>query len=196
MTSTESLTLDASDPRFYEEPNRPAYLQIHAEHPVYKVDAAHSDPFWNVCTHELIREVGQDTDLYTSEYGVHLVNSAFATTGQEQIVNALKPAIIMPTAEHRRLRSPINAFFRHDRIGEMEDQVREVVRGLLDEIEPDVEVDFMKAFGSRVPIRVIARLFGVGFEREDDFAAWGDAVLTSFEPGNEPDLAALGELAQ
>ncbi len=196
MAGTDSLTLDASNPRFYEEPNREAYLRIHAEHPIYKVDAEYSDPFWNVCTHELIKKVGVDTDLYTSEYGVHLVNSAFTTTGQEELTNALRPAIITPTEEHRRLRSPINPFFRHDAIGRMEDQVREIVRGLLDEIEPGAEVDFIKAFGSRVPILVIAELMGVSGEREKDFGRWGDAVLTSFEPGNEPDLAALGELAQ
>jgi len=196
MTSTESLTLDASDPRFYEEPNRPAFLKIHAEHPIYRVGAAYTDDFWNVCSHELIREVGQDTDLYTSEYGVHLINSAFATSGQEDLVNALRPAIITPTEEHRRLRSPINPYFRHKAIGRMEDQVREVITGLLDEVEPDVEVDFVKDFASRIPIRVIALLFGVGYEREGDFGEWGDAVLTSFEPGNEPNLAALGGLAQ
>jgi cytochrome P450 len=196
MTTTESLTLDASDPRFYEEPNRPAFLQIHAEHPIYRVDAEYSDPFWNVCSHELIKEVGQDTDLYSSEDGVHLVNSAFATSGQEELVNALRPAIITPTEEHRRLRSPINPYFRHKAIGRMEDQVRDVITGLLDEIEPDTEVEFMEAFGTWVPIRVLAQLFGVGTEREKDFAEWGDAVLISFEPGNEPNLAALGELAQ
>ena len=190
------LTLDASDPRFYEEPNREAYLRIHAEHPIYLVDAEHSDPFWNVCTHDLIREVGQDTDLYTSEDGVHLVNTAFATSGQEDLANALRPAIIRSTEEHRQVRGPINPFFRHDRIGEMEDGIRATVRSLLDEIEQGVEVDFMEAFGSRVPILVIAQLMGVSAERERDFGEWGDAVLTSFEPGNEPNLAALGELAQ
>jgi hypothetical protein len=43
-----SLTLDASDPRFYQEANRPAYLRIHAESPVYFVEAQYSRPFWNV----------------------------------------------------------------------------------------------------------------------------------------------------
>ena len=60
--------LDASDPRFYAEDNRPAYLQIHATDPVYWVEAEHTQPFWNVCRHDLIRDVGQDGDLFTTEF--------------------------------------------------------------------------------------------------------------------------------
>ena len=34
MARTGSLTLDASDPAFYAEANRAAYLRIHADNPV------------------------------------------------------------------------------------------------------------------------------------------------------------------
>jgi cytochrome P450 len=195
MTATYQLTLDASDPRFYEEANRPAYLRIHAEHPIYRVDAAHAKPFWNVCTHELIREVGKNVDLFTTEYGVHLENTAFETSGVEGLVNALKPANILPAKEHRRVRGPLNQHFRHDRIGEMESEIRRIATTLLDEITPGVEADFMPAFAARVPLQVTAALLGVSTEREHDFAHWSDAVLKSFEPGSEPDWPAIGALA-
>jgi cytochrome P450 len=195
MTATHSLTFDASDPRFYEEANRPAFLEIHAADPLYRVEAAYAKPFWNVCSHTLIREVGKNVDLYTTEFGVHLENTAFETNGVEGLVNALKPANILPAKEHRRVRGPLNPHFRHDRIGEMEDGVRRIVTGLLDAIEPGAEVDFMRAFAARVPLQVTAALLGVSTEREHDFAAWSDAVLSSFEPGSEPDWVAIGALA-
>ena len=195
MTTTDELTLDASDPRFYEEANRPAYLRIHAEHPIYRVDAAYAKPFWNVCTHELIREVGKDVELFTTEFGVHLENTAFETSGVEGLVNALKPANIQPAKEHRRLRGPLNPHFRHDVIGQMTDHVREIVTVLLDEIEPGVAADFMQAFAARVPLQVTAALLGVSTEREHDFSDWADAILKSFEPGSEPDWPAIGALA-
>ena len=195
MTTTDELTLDASDPRFYDEANRPAYLRIHAEHPVYRVDAAFAKPFWNVCTHDLIREVGKDVGLFTTEYGVHLENTAFETSGVDGLVNALKPANIQPAQEHRRLRSPLNPHFRHDVIGQMTDEVRRIVGALLDEIETGVARDFMAAFAARVPLQVTAALLGVSTERERDFAHWADAVLNSFEPGSEPDWPAIAALA-
>ncbi|HEX6390718.1 MAG TPA: cytochrome P450 [Solirubrobacteraceae bacterium] len=190
------MTLDASDARFYDERNRPAYLRIHAEHPVYRVDAAHSAPFWNVCTHDLIREVGKNAELFTTEHGVHLENTAFETAGTEGLVNALRPANILPAAEHRRVRAPLNPHFRHDVVARMEHDTRAIVRRLLDDIEPGVEVDFMAAFAARVPLQVTALLLGVGVEREHDFARWADAILTSFEPGSTPDWDAIGALAQ
>ena len=195
MGATHELTLDASDPRFYDEANRPAYLRIHAEHPVYRVDAAYAKPFWNVCTHDLIREVGKDVELFTTEFGVHLENTAFETSGVEGLVNALKPANIQPAKVHRRLRGPLNPHFRHDVIGQLTDEVRAIVTVLLDEITPGEPTDFMSAFAARVPLQVTAALLGVSTEREHDFADWADAVLKSFEPGSEPDWPAIGALA-
>jgi cytochrome P450 len=194
VTATEQLTLDASDPRFYEERNRPAFLRIHAEHSMYKVDAAFAKPFWNVCTHELIREVGKNVELFTTEYGVHLENTTFETSGGEGLVNALKPANILPPKEHRRVRAPLNPHFRHDRIGKLDDEIRGIVGTLLDGVVTGEETDFMRAFAARVPLQVTAALLGVSTEREHDFARWADAILNSFEPGSEPDWPAIGEL--
>jgi cytochrome P450 len=190
---SDLLTLDASDPRFYDEANRPAYLEIHAADPVYLVDAAYAEPFWNVCRHDLIREVGKQPVLFTTEYGVHLENTTFATAGAEAMANALKPPNILPASEHQRQRAPLNPHFRHDAIGRMEDDVRQMVRDLLDEVEPGAVSDFMSAFAARVPLRVTARLFGVSVDREPDYMRWGDAIVRSFEPGSEPDWEAVGE---
>ena len=58
------------------------YLDLDRRHQ-FRVDAAYTKPFWNVCTHELIREVGKDVELFTTEFGVHLENTAFETSGVE-----------------------------------------------------------------------------------------------------------------
>jgi cytochrome P450 len=194
-TTTPSLEFDASDPRFYEEANRPAFLEIHSRGPVYKVDAAFAKPFWNVCTHELIREVGKNVELFTTEFGIHLENTAFETSGVEGLINALKPANILPAKEHRRVRAPLNPHFRHDVIAKLTDEVEAIVTGLLAEITPGEPVDFMQTFAARVPLQVTAALLGVSTARERDFAVWANAVLNSFEPGSEPDWEAIGGLA-
>src|SRR5207245_2830021 len=124
-------TLDASDPRFYGESNREAFLQIHAAQPVYKVDAAYAEPFWNVCRHDLIREVGKHVDLFTTESGVHLENSAFQTAGSDAgqgLIAALRPANILPAEEHRKVRAPLNPHFRHHSVQRLEVEVRGIVR--------------------------------------------------------------------
>lgn len=199
-TRSEGLTLDASDPRFYMEANRPAYLEIHAGDPVYWVEAEHTQPFWNVCNHELIREVGKNAELFTTEFGVHLNAAAFTVKSSDDespgagLPVALTPANIMDAANHRRVRAPINPHFRHDHVAKLEQGVREEIRRILVALEPGVETDFVPAFATRVPLLVTTRLLGVSTDREHDFETWANVVLESFEPGAVPDFAALGEM--
>jgi len=152
-------TVDASDPLFYTEANRPAYLHIHADDPVYWVEAEYTQPFWNVCRHELIRQVGQDGELFTTEFGVHLNAAAFdvkrdlqsSSSLTAELPVALRPANIMDAAGHRRLRVPINQHFRPAMAAQLEPAIRAEIRDILDAIEPGQEADFMRAFASREP---------------------------------------------
>jgi cytochrome P450 family 142 subfamily A polypeptide 1 len=72
--------------------------------------------------------------------------------------------------------------------------VREEVRRILDALAPGVEQDFKAVFANRVPLLVTTRLLGVSTEREHDFELWADTVLSSFEPGAQPDFEALGNM--
>lgn len=193
------ITRDASDPAFYAEPNRTTYLGIHAEDPVYWVDAQYTQPFWNVCRHDLIRQIGQDGELFTTEFGVHLnaaafdVKSAGGGPGAELPV-ALRPANVMDAAGHRRLRGPVNEYFRPRAAADLEDAVRQEIRGILDAIETGATGDFVAAFATRVPLLVTTRLLGVSTEHEHDFELWANTILESFEPGATPDFAAVGAM--
>lgn len=102
----------------------------------------------------------------------------------------------MDVKDHRRVRGPLNPHFRHDEIRGLEPEMREMVRGLLDEIQPGEELDFMRAFAARVPLLVTTKLLGVSAEREHDFERWADAILTSFEPGSSPDWPAIAEMVE
>ena len=193
------LTMDASDPHFYTEANREAYLEIHADDPVYWVDARYTQPFWNVCRHDLIREVGQQGELFTTEFGVHLNAAAFdiKTTGTNPasaLPVALRPANVMDAASHRRVRNPINTKLRPGAVAGLETAFRAELRGLLDQVPVGGPTDFMAAFATRVPLLVTTRLLGVSPEREHDFATWANIILESFEPGATPDFQAIGEM--
>lgn len=140
-TSTAGVTLDASDPGFYAESNRPTFLQIHRSDPVYWVDAKHTQPFWNVCHHDLIREIGQDCELFTTEFGVHLNAAAFdVKTSDDQpsggltadLPVALRPANVLDAENHRRVRNPVNPHFRPRAVLVLETAIRREVRSLLD----------------------------------------------------------------
>ncbi|HZZ50380.1 MAG TPA: cytochrome P450 [Pseudonocardia sp.] len=190
--------LDASDPGFYVESNRPTFLAIHRDNPIDWVEAEHTQPFWNVCRHDLIREIGSDGELFNTEFGVHLNAAAFEvkTSGGPGagLPVALRPANVMDAPGHKRLRGPVNQHFRPGIALKLEQTVREEIRGILDSIDPGSEADFMPAFATRVPLLVTTRLLGVSTDREHDFEVWANTVLESFEPGATPDFGALGEM--
>jgi cytochrome P450 len=202
------LTLDASDARFYQEENWAAYLCIHSTDPVYRVDAQFSRPFWNVCKHEYCKQVGMDLDLFSTEYGVHLEDTAFdlkpdesaAAAAQAAASDPLRAALFPPclvdSATHKRYRAPVNPPFRHERIAGLEGAVRAHIRSVLDTVEPDVEIDFMTAFASRIPLLVTAELLGVSAEHEHDFEHWSRQIIQQSEPGFEPDWPALAAMVQ
>ncbi|SKX96321.1 cytochrome P450 [Mycobacteroides abscessus subsp. bolletii] len=195
--------LDASDPGFYAESNRPTFVDIHRVDPVYWVDARYTQPFWNVCRGDLIRQIGQDSELFTTEFGVHLNAAAFEVksgggqsggSAASNLPVALRPANILDADNHRRVRSPINVHFRPRAALDLEPAVREEVQGILDAIEPGLEADFMRTFATRVPLLVTTRLLGVSTDREHDFEMWANTILESFEPGATPDFAAIGDM--
>lgn len=197
-TTAAGVTLDASDPRFYSAENRSAHLQIHATDPVYWVEAAHTQPFWNVCRHDLIRDIGQDCELFTTEFGVHLNAAAFevktAEVAMAQLPVALRPVNVMDAAGHRRVRGPVNQHFRPGAAELLEPAIRSEVRRVLEAIASDAEADFMTAFATRVPLLATTQLLGVSTDAERDFLHWANTVLESFEPGAAPDFAALGAM--
>jgi cytochrome P450 len=216
MDRADTLTRDASDPRFYSEDNRQAYLDIHRDDPVYWVEAAHTQPFWNVCRHDLIREVGQDVELFTTEFGVHLNAAAFdvksSAAALPPLPVALRPANVMDAAGHRRVRGPLNTKLRPGAVAELTDGIRADIGGLLDQVRVGEPVDFMTEFATRVPLVVTTRLLGINTESsasgtsintessasgtsiETAFAHWANVILESFEPGATPDFAAIGEM--
>ena len=194
----DDLTLDASDPRFYTEANRPAYLQIHADDPVYWVDAEHTQPFWNVCRHDLIREVGKNVDLFTTEFGVHLNAAAFtvkAATPPRRCPSRCARRTSWTPATTAALRGPLNPHFRHDNVAKLQRRdASEEIRGILAGLETGVR-DGLRA---RVRHARAAARHDAAARRQHRararLRAWANVVLESFEPGAQPDFAALGEM--
>jgi cytochrome P450 len=67
----------------------------------------------------------------------------------------------------------------------LEQRVRELTRGVLDEIAKGETGDFIDLLAAPVPIYVIAELLGVAKEDRDDFRRWSDVVISAVEPKDD-----------
>jgi cytochrome P450 len=185
----ERFTLDASDPFFYDEANKPdAFGWIHENGGIYYLEHPRfAQPFVNACKHSFIRIVGTNPDLFTVRYGMHLNAATYAVEAtpmpdDPRLAIAMRAMTIMDREEHQRVRGPINPLLKPAVVATFEPMFRERIRSVVDELE-EGECDFMEEFAHQVPLRVVTSVLGVDPARDVDFDRWSKAVLGSFEPG-------------
>lgn len=79
--------------------------------------------------------------------------------------------------EHTELRRRLRAWFTPASLRRLEPRVREIVRGVLDEVPSGQEVEVFSAIARRVPARVVYALIGVPEEDWDRVQGWANAVV-------------------
>ena len=96
---------------------------------------------------------------------------------------------------HRQLRKLINSGFTRRRVAVLEPKIREIVRGILDGVEPDSVHEFAEEIAAPLPTRMIAELIGAPPDDWEQFRAWSDAATGTADPEIELDsLVAMGQL--
>jgi len=127
------------------------------------------DGVWVVTRYEDIREVYQNSDLY-STYGVLrfpiLVGETFP----------LIPQAVDPP-EHGHYRVMLNPWFSPKKVGELEPAMRGIIGELIDAFEDRGECDAAFDFGRIFPVRVFLDLMGFPQAKLDEFLSWEYALL-------------------
>ena len=85
--------------------------------------------------------------------------------------------IFTDPALHTRLRALIGRAFTSRAVAALEPRIRDLARGLLDEVDGREDFDLVHEFSVPLPLMVIAELLGAPVEDWPRFRAWSDAVL-------------------
>jgi cytochrome P450 len=128
-----------------------------------------SHAHWVVTHHEDIREVYQNSDLYSTAGQANfqkLVGESF-----DMIPLAIDPP------EHGKYRILLNPWFSPKAITALEPQMRAIIGELIDGFADQGECDVSYDFGRLYPVRVFMRLMGFPPERLEDFLSWEYAIL-------------------
>jgi cytochrome P450 len=133
--------------------------------------------------------VSSNPALFSSTKGVTIPDPAMANPVQQGSL------IFTDPPRHRQLRKLINSGFTRRRVAVLEPKIREIVRGILDGIEPDSVHEFAEEIAAPLPTRMIAELIGAPPDDWEQFRAWSDAATGIADPEIELDpLVALGQL--
>jgi cytochrome P450 len=179
-------TFPLHSPDFYAGDPYPAYRELRATAPVCWNDVT---KFWALLKYEDIRFVSSNPALFSSTEGITIPDPAMPSPVQPGGL------IFTDPPRHRQMRKLINAGFTRRRVAVLEPKIREIVRGILDGIEPGSVHEFAEEIAAPLPTRMIAELIGAPPDDWEQFRAWSDAATGSADPEIELDpLVASGQL--
>jgi cytochrome P450 len=173
-------------PDFYAGDPYPAYRELRATSPVCWNDVTN---FWALLKYEDIRFVSSNPALFSSTKGITIPDPAMPSPVQEGNL------IFSDPPRHRQMRKLINSGFTRRRVAVLEPKIREIVRGILDHVEPDSVHEFAEEIAAPLPTRMIAELIGAPPDDWEQFRAWSDAATGTADPEIELEpFVAIGQL--
>jgi cholest-4-en-3-one 26-monooxygenase len=154
-------TLDIIDPDLYVKRGYPheewALLRSHA--PVFYYERPNVRPFWAVTRHADIIAVSRQPELFRSgQYLFVTVDEAGAPPDDAVFLRQL---LNMNPPEHSTYRAVVNRRFTPRAVQKLASQVEQVTAEVLDCIVESTECDFVTEVAAKVPLAVIAEMFGI-----------------------------------
>ncbi len=178
-------TFPLHSPDFYAGDPYPVYRELRATSPVCWNDVTN---FWALLKYEDVRFVSTNPALFSSAQGITIPDPAVANPVQEGGL------IFTDPPRHRQLRNLINAGFTRRHVSVLEPKIRDIVRGILDGIEPGSVHEFAEEIAAPLPTRIIAELLGAPPDDWEQFRTWSDATTGTADPEIELDVyVALGQ---
>ena len=165
---------DVLDPHFYDDPWA-TYRWLRQESPIHWDER---NQLWILSRHADVSHVSRHPERYSSAQGVR------------PRLDVPLSIIAMDDPEHTRQRRLINRGFTPRRVRAIGEHMRELTRGLLDDIAERGEVDFVEDFAIHLPLIIIAELMGLDPSQRDQLYRWSDAMMGG-EGHTEPDDPAL-----
>lgn len=150
-----------------------------SEVPIFPEEAG----FWSVTTAEGVKEVSHDWQTYSSELGG--ITAATDTVIPLQLIQSM--FIGMDPPKHDRIKALFQRGFTPKRIGDHEDDIREIARGVLDRLEGRDRCDLVDDVAQPFVARVIGSFMGLP---EGDDVVWArlmNTILGANDPKVNPE---------
>ncbi|MFI6224425.1 cytochrome P450 [Nocardia salmonicida] len=173
-----ALTIDLADPEYRLNP-WPKYAALR-DAPVHHLPEATWDGYdlYVLARYREVSEALRDKNSYSS----HIHRDGMMNV--PMLVNRDAP-------EHTRLRRMANRGFGAKMVRTLGDWVHEVVAEVVAEVLAQDRVEFVEAFTTALPLRVVGGMLGIPLDRKSELRRWSQGVMDGFAvaAGMDPDLA-------
>src|SRR6266516_3547152 len=156
---------------------------LRRDHPV----VWHPEPppnrgFWAVTRYDDLTTVHMDWRTYSSEIGA----VSLEELDPEQL-EIRRSMLETDPPRHTRLRQICSKRLSARGVGQYEDWIRDVARGVLDRALADREFDFVSQVSRELPIRFLSSILTVPQHDAPRLIRWGDQMIAN----QDPDIAAV-----
>ncbi len=166
--------------RRLREVGRPVFVRTN------RVDASVAKGFWAVGRHADIVDISRRDAEFSSAQGTQIFD-------QSEKMREYRGSIIdMDDPEHMRLRKIISRGFAPRVLSENRGLVEETTAEILAAMPASGECDFVDAFATLLPLRIINTMLGVSSEHEQFILKATNVVLGASDPEYVPDQTAAG----
>jgi cytochrome P450 len=185
-TTYADIYYDPFDPVIDVDPH-PMWKRMRDEQPLWWNERYE---FWAISRFEDVWDAYHDTDTFSSTHGTML----------EVMSAELMPVpivIFMDPPDHESMRKLVSRAFTPKRISALEDYMRRLVDGYLDQYVGSSGFDFVQDFGALVPPMVIGEMLGVPDSEREQLRHWFDDFLHRDSDARELSptaAAAIGEV--
>lgn len=173
MTVTD-IDFDPFSPEFFEDPTE-VYRALRDEAPVYFNERY---GFYALSRFDDVVAAHRDWKAFSSAHGVELSS----LTRDPAFVRSLAMIIMMDPPEHDRFRALVSRVFTPRAVAALDPMIRDVVGGLLDELEDRPTFDAVADLAAPFPVEIISRMLGVPEGERQQIRHWLDLSLHR-EPG-------------
>ena len=159
--------LDVSDPRMFQHDYwHDLFARLREESPVHFQPESPAGPFWSVTRYEDIVAIERDTETFSSEPSIAILDP------EPDMI--LKMFIAMDPPEHDDQRRAVHHVVAPRNLKEFESLIRERTIEVLDGLPENEPFDWVKMVSRDLTTKMLATLFDYPWEERNNLTEWSD----------------------
>ena len=171
---------------FRDDSWRPWFARLRREDPVHYLADSDNGAFWSVTTHELIKAVDTNHEVFSSEAGGIAILDPPPADGSESNAVSIDSFIGMDPPRHSAQRNSVSPSVAPKNLAEFEPLIRERVIDILENLPVGESFNWVDKVSVELTARMLATLFDFPYEDRRKLVYWSDLVTAV--PGVTGDL--------
>ena len=172
VDNTPLEEIDVSRPELFENDTwRPWFARLRREAPVHYLADSKNGPFWSVTSHEFIKEVDSNHQVFSSEAGgISIVELEEINTEELQG----ESFITLDEPRHAPQRNTVAPAVAPQNLAEMEPLIRERAVDVLENLPVGETFNWVEDVSIELTGRMLATLFDFPYEERHKLIHWSD----------------------